>query len=76
MTTMLPPPPPFDPELGAALGVLAEQMPPTLTAEMIAMMRSGIALATVTDEELAGTAGSTSRNVRCPGPTAIPTSRC
>jgi acetyl esterase/lipase len=32
--------PPFDPELEAALALIGEQMPPTLTAEMIPLLRS------------------------------------
>lgn len=32
--------PPYDPELAAVLAVVAEQMPPTLTSDMIAPMRS------------------------------------
>lgn len=45
--------PPFDPELEAALVVMAEQMPPTLTAEMIPLMRAR-PLAPPMDEQLAG----------------------
>jgi acetyl esterase/lipase len=45
-------PPPFDAELGAALGALAERMPPALTPEMIPARRAGSALARLTDEEL------------------------
>ncbi|WP_102193689.1 alpha/beta hydrolase fold domain-containing protein [Microbacterium aurantiacum] len=36
--------PPFDPELEAALALVLEQMPPTLTAEMIPLMRQGMIL--------------------------------
>ena len=46
------PPPPFDPELGAALPAIAEMMPGPLTADLIETMRGGNALAPVTDEML------------------------
>ena len=52
MTTTQAPPPPFGPELGAALSVIAEQLPPALTPEMIPAMRAGTALTPVTDDEL------------------------
>ncbi|WP_066361135.1 alpha/beta hydrolase [Herbidospora mongoliensis] len=34
---------PFDPELAAALTVISENLPPSLTAEMIPLMRQGVA---------------------------------
>ncbi|NUU22965.1 MAG: alpha/beta hydrolase fold domain-containing protein, partial [Streptomycetaceae bacterium] len=37
--TASPPPPPFDPELGAALTDINQWVPPSLTAEMAAAMR-------------------------------------
>ncbi|BBH69178.1 esterase [Actinoplanes sp. OR16] len=43
---------PFDPELGAALSAIAEQLPPALTREMIPIMRQGVALAPVSDDDL------------------------
>ncbi|MEU4688973.1 alpha/beta hydrolase [Actinoplanes sp. NPDC023714] len=43
---------PFDPELGAALSTIGEQLPPALTPEMIPIMREGVALAPVTDDDL------------------------
>jgi acetyl esterase/lipase len=52
VTTTLPPPP-FDPELGAALTALADMMPPTLNADLLTAMRSGSVLALPTLEELA-----------------------
>ena len=45
-------PPPFDPELGAALSAIAEMMPSALTADMIPAMRGGGPLAAPTDDEL------------------------
>lgn len=43
---------PFDPELGAALGAIAEMIPPSLTLDMIPAMRQGVALAPVSDDDL------------------------
>ena len=45
-------PPPFDPELAAALSALAEQVSPSLTPEMIPSARAGGVLAVPTDDEL------------------------
>jgi acetyl esterase/lipase len=52
VTTTLPPPP-FDPELGAALSALADMMPPSLNADLLETMRSGSIMAVPTAEELA-----------------------
>ncbi|MEV6487665.1 alpha/beta hydrolase [Actinoplanes sp. NPDC051633] len=53
MTTTQAPPVPFDPELGAALSVLAEQIPPSITPEMIPLIRGGNSVfEPVTDEQL------------------------
>ena len=57
MTTTLPPPVPFDPELTAALTLIQEQMPLTLTADMIPMMRAGAAVAGASDEDLSRDGG-------------------
>lgn len=51
MTTTRAPAPPFDPELGAALAAVAEQIPSSLTPDMITPMREAPLLAP-TDEEL------------------------
>jgi acetyl esterase/lipase len=51
MTTTLPPPP-FDPELAAALAVMAENQPPPLTPELIPMLRDTDMLPPVTDDDL------------------------
>ncbi|TRV74373.1 alpha/beta hydrolase [Streptomyces sp. 130] len=59
------PRPPFDPELEAVLAVLADQIPPTLTAEMIPDMRRS-SPAEVTDEVLEAD-GLTRRDVAIPG---------
>jgi acetyl esterase/lipase len=51
-----PPPVPFDPELAAALSVIGDQLPTSITPEMIPLMRQATvgseALAPPTDEEL------------------------
>ncbi|MFV0434854.1 MAG: alpha/beta hydrolase [Leucobacter sp.] len=57
--------PPFDPELEAVLTVLAEQIPPTLTIDMLPMMRQ-VAPQSATDEVLEE-AGLTYRDVTIPG---------
>ena len=47
------PPPPFDPELAAALAVLGELIPPGLTAEMIPVLRQpNPVMSRLTDDEL------------------------
>jgi acetyl esterase/lipase len=57
--------PPFDPELEAVLGVLAEQLPPSITPEMIPMMRQ----APITEpvDDLLAELGITRRDVAIPG---------
>lgn len=53
MTAVVPSPPPFDPELGAALAVLGEQLPPSFTPEMIPLMRQGASvMGTFSDDDL------------------------
>ncbi|MFI1394959.1 alpha/beta hydrolase [Streptomyces sp. NPDC020681] len=47
------PPPPFDPELAAALELVAEQIPPGFPPEAIPAMREGSREYQVSDEELA-----------------------
>ncbi|MEU7029213.1 alpha/beta hydrolase [Streptomyces sp. NPDC046275] len=64
MATPLPRPP-FDPELEAVLAALADQIPPTLTAEMIPDMRRS-SPSEVTDEMIEE-AGLTRRDVAIPG---------
>lgn len=59
------PRPPFDPELEAVLTVLAEQIPPTLTIDMLPTLRQ-VAPQSATDEMLDGL-GLTSRDVAVPG---------
>ncbi|WP_460773250.1 alpha/beta hydrolase [Microbacterium sp. GXF7504] len=57
--------PPFDPELDAALALIAEQMPPTLTVEMIPLLRSAPMLAVAADD--LDVAGIEARDVVVPG---------
>lgn len=45
-------PPPFDPELGAALPAITEMMPAGLTAELIPAIRAGGLLGSPTDDDL------------------------
>jgi acetyl esterase/lipase len=52
MTTTLPPPPPFDPELAAALDTLLADRPPALTPDLIPLMRETSILPEVTDDDL------------------------
>jgi acetyl esterase/lipase len=46
------PPPPFDPELGAALAALGEALPSSLTPDLIPMMRQADVMPQVTDDDL------------------------
>ncbi|WP_018548464.1 alpha/beta hydrolase [Streptomyces sp. LaPpAH-108] len=59
------PRPPFDPELEAVLAVLADEIPPTLTSEMIPELRRAMPK-DVTDETL-DASGLTRRDVTVPG---------
>jgi acetyl esterase/lipase len=65
-------PPPFDPELAAALDVIGEHLPPALTAEMIQPMRAGSLLADLTDEDLARDGAFTVARRTVPGPAGAP----
>ena len=58
--------PPFDPELAAVLTVLAEQLPPTITPEMIAPMREA-AIAPPIEEILGQRLEITHREETVPG---------
>ncbi|MFI6816187.1 alpha/beta hydrolase [Nonomuraea sp. NPDC050328] len=59
------PRPPFDPELDATLALIADQLPPVVTAEMIPLLRRHPSN-DVTDEDLSAT-GLTRRDVAIPG---------
>jgi hypothetical protein len=51
VTTILPPPP-FDPELGAALTALSELLPPKLTPDLIPAMRESGVIDRPSDDDL------------------------
>ncbi|MEV4706645.1 alpha/beta hydrolase [Actinoplanes sp. NPDC049316] len=52
MTLSVATPPPFDPELGAALAAVAEERPSELTADLIPALRADSPLTRPTDDEL------------------------
>lgn len=57
--------PPYDPELAAALAVVGEQLPPTITPDMIQAMRAGAVTPPI--EELLSGRTITRRDVTVPG---------
>jgi acetyl esterase/lipase len=69
--TAVPPAPPFDPELAAALAVIAEHLPPAVTPDVIQAFRAGAARPAAPDElSLGGAFEVTDRQV--PGPAGAP----
>lgn len=70
MTIQIGPPPPFDPELAAALDVIGAQLPSSLTADMIQPMRQGALLAEPADLTRGGAFTVTRRTA--PGPDGDP----
>jgi len=60
-------PPPFDPELGAALPAITEMLPAVLSADLIPAMRAGSLMARVTDDELRGDGKFTVEQRQVPG---------
>ncbi|GAA0447937.1 esterase [Paractinoplanes deccanensis] len=70
MTTV--PPPPFDPELAAALELIQQELPSPLTAEMIQPMREGSRMADLSDEQLARDGAFTVDRRMVPGPAGDP----
>jgi acetyl esterase/lipase len=58
--------PPFDPELEAMLAVLGDQMPPSITPEMIPLLRQASPVSVDHDQVLAD-AGISRRDVTIPG---------
>ncbi len=72
MTTPIGPPPPFDPELAAALDVIGAHLPSSVTADMIQPMREGALTAVAGEPDLTrgGTFTVTRRAV--PGPAGDP----
>jgi acetyl esterase/lipase len=79
-TTSLPPdhqaatvgPPPFDPELAAALALISEQLPPSITADMIPALREGALLQLPSDEELRRDGAFDVEQRLVPGPADAP----
>ena len=59
--------PPFDPELAATLTLLSEQMPSTITPEMIPLMRQGMPGLDVSVDDAIAAAGVERRDVTIPG---------
>ncbi|GAA2535413.1 alpha/beta hydrolase [Winogradskya humida] len=73
MTTTQAPPPPFDPELAAALNAVADQMPSSVTPELIPLMRQGGgALAQLADVDLTRDGRFTIEDRTVPGPDGAP----
>ncbi|OAH13457.1 alpha/beta hydrolase [Streptomyces jeddahensis] len=66
------PPPPFDPELAAALELIGEQIPPGFTPEMIPAMREGSVAFQVSDEELQRNGAFQVEEREVPGPDGAP----
>ena len=76
-TTPVGPPPPFDAELGAALAVFAEFMPPSITPDLIPLMRQpNPAMMPPSDEQLARDGKFSIEERAIPGPAATRRSRC
>ena len=72
-TTPVGPPPPFDAELGAALAVFAEFMPPSITPDLIPLMRQpNPAMMPPSDEQLARDGKFSIEERAVPGPAGDP----
>ncbi len=68
-----PPPPPFDPELAAALAVVAEHIPPVFTLDLLPSMRGPNSLMPApTDEDLSRGGAFEITERRVPGPAGAP----
>lgn len=67
MTTIMPPPP-FDRELTVALAAINEVVPPSLTAEMIPLLRKGALANRVSDEDLRRGGAFEVTDLSVPGP--------
>ncbi|HEX3784881.1 MAG TPA: alpha/beta hydrolase [Pseudonocardiaceae bacterium] len=66
------PPPPFDPEVAAALDVIRERMPATVTADMLPMLRAAQTQADLTDEAMSMDGAFTVSERTVPGPAGDP----
>ncbi|MCM3926479.1 alpha/beta hydrolase, partial [Frankia sp. AiPs1] len=71
-TATVGPPPPFDPELAAALEPLAKFLTPSITAEMLPRLRAASAAPSVPDEELHRGGAFTVQELSVPGPAGAP----
>ncbi|MGI5458673.1 alpha/beta hydrolase [Streptomyces sp. CA-249302] len=69
---MTPPPPPFDPELAAALEILLARVPSAFDAERIRELRAGMGAATPSDEQLSCAGFFEVENRVVPGPEDAP----
>jgi len=65
-------PPPFDPELAAALTVMAEYVPPAYTADLIPALRQGYLAAAPPDEALSRNGAFEVSERLVPGPDGAP----
>ncbi|MFG2422299.1 alpha/beta hydrolase [Streptomyces sp. NPDC048448] len=66
------PPPPFDPELAAALETIAEEMPPALHPEMIPALRESMAEFEGAEPDLGGDGAFEVEDRTVPGPRGAP----
>lgn len=70
------PPPPFDPELAAALEIIREQLPSSFSVEMIPALREGIALSEGADLDLTRDGAFEVEERTVPGPQGAPDISC
>ncbi|GHH77088.1 alpha/beta hydrolase [Promicromonospora soli] len=59
--------PPFDPELEATLALLGDQLPPSITPEMIPLLRQGASPFDLSVDDVLAEAGIARRDVTIPG---------
>ncbi|MFJ2830093.1 alpha/beta hydrolase [Streptomyces sp. NPDC087263] len=71
-TGPVPPPPPFDPELAAALELVAEFLPTSLTPEVIPQLREGASAMRPSDEDLRRGGAFQVEERSVPGPDGAP----
>jgi acetyl esterase/lipase len=66
------PPPPFDPELADAVATINQQIPPTLTADLIPNLREGMQAMRTSDDQVTRDGAFTTRTRTVPGPAGQP----
>jgi acetyl esterase/lipase len=71
-TEPVPPPPPFDPELAAALELLAGELPPGFPPEAIPEVRAGMVIPPPSDDELRRGGAFEIEERSVPGPAGAP----